>query len=165
MDSTSNEQKLQELASRPDSQQAASTYKLLQEDIVNQLQQKMPDIVFVEVPNTVRSRGCGVEYSGIDERTAVSQTLGRLKADRSISDDLWPQAFQVVQEVSAQQGFANPQVLKDQPGDHDIVLSDAKGARLSFGTAVNSVLSITTGCHLTPLAHKNGGSLPPSPPG
>jgi hypothetical protein len=162
VDDKSNEQKIEELLARPDIEQVVAKYREMEEQIVDELTDKIAGLSFYRVDSTASFRGCGMEYSGIDRWTAQKQGLGTNKSDGNLPDEQWPQALKIVTDIAAQYGFGKPKFFQDEPGMHHVVLSDPYGAGLRFSTAVNTLVAITTGCHLTPPAHQNDGSLPPS---
>jgi hypothetical protein len=55
---------------------------------------------------------------------------------------------------------SGPVVVKDQPSDHYATFRDPFGAEITFGTAVNTVLTVRTGCHLTAEAKQRGTPAP-----
>lgn len=74
----------------------------------------------------------------------------------TVSDVDWPRATAIVAELAGPFGFAAPTVVVDRPGDHEVSLPGEYGGELLFGTAVNTTLSLTTGCHLTREAYLRG---------
>lgn len=162
VDDKSHEQKIDELLQRPDIEQVLAKYTEMEEEIIKQLSDEVPSLTFYKVENSGLGGGCGFEYSGIGEWTAKKQGLGTNKSDGNLPDEQWPEALKIVTDISTQYGFGNPRAFQDEPGMHHVVFSDRYGAGLRFSTAVNTLVAITTGCHLTPPAHQNGGSLPPS---
>lgn len=67
-------------------------------------------------------------------------------------DTRWDDAVRIVAEVTGEYGFGPPQTIVDRPSDHEITGFDSYGAKYLFGTAANTVLLVSTGCHL-PRAH------------
>lgn len=76
----------------------------------------------------------------------------------AVSDVDWPRATAIVAEVAGRYGFGAPTVVVDRPGDHEVSFAGEYGGELLFGTAANTTLSVTTGCHLTPKAYLRGPS-------
>jgi hypothetical protein len=161
VDDKSNKQKIEELLQRPDAEQAVARYQEMEDKILNSLSQQISALSFQQDPETGSSGGCGFEYSGLGEWTAKKTSL-KLQVSDNLPDEQWPQALKIVTDIAAQYGFGNPKFFQDEPGMHHVVLSDPYGAGLRFSTAVNTLVAITTGCHLTPPAHQNDGSVPPS---
>lgn len=77
----------------------------------------------------------------------------------AVSDVDWPRATAIVAELAGRHGFAAPTVVVDRPGDHEVSFSGEYGGELFFGTAVNTTLSLTTGCHLTREAYLRGPTV------
>ena len=72
-------------------------------------------------------------------------------------DDKWVRVAEIAQDVARKYEFETPlRVIVDQPGNHEITAADALGADLIFGTKLNTVLQVRTGCHLTAVAHQRG---------
>jgi len=76
----------------------------------------------------------------------------------NVSDADWPRATAIVAELASQYGFAAPTTVVDRPGDHEVSFPGEYGGELLLGTAVNTTLSLTTGCHLTREAYLRGPS-------
>ncbi len=81
----------------------------------------------------------------------------------NVSDADWPRATAIVADLVSQYGFAAPTVVVDRPGDHEVSFPGEYGGELLFGTAVNTTLSLTTGCHLTREAFLRGPSRAEEP--
>ncbi|GAA0513752.1 hypothetical protein GCM10011581_04620 [Saccharopolyspora subtropica] len=96
--------------------------------------------------------GCS-EFPGIDG--AEKHSLDLWLHEGNIPDAQWPQAQQIAVEVTREYGFTELEVIVDRPADHKVELRDGFGAQLHFGTAVNTIISVRTGCHL--LASARGG--------
>ncbi|MPZ67798.1 MAG: hypothetical protein GEU83_20710 [Pseudonocardiaceae bacterium] len=73
-------------------------------------------------------------------------------APGNLPDARWPQALAIVTEVTGRYGFAPPEIIVDRPNEHTIVGTGQYGATYDFGTAVNTVLGVSTGCHRNPQA-------------
>jgi hypothetical protein len=82
----------------------------------------------------------------------------------NVSDADWPRATAIVADLAGQYGFVAPTVVVDRPGDHEVSFPGEYGGELLFGTAVNTTLSLTTGCHLTREAYLRGPSGVVEPP-
>ncbi len=64
-------------------------------------------------------------------------------------------AVGTVAEVTGECGSGAPQVEMNRPGDHAITASESYGGHYVFGTAANTVLLVSVGCHLPADAHPN----------
>ncbi|MDA3646164.1 LppA family lipoprotein [Saccharopolyspora indica] len=89
--------------------------------------------------------GCG-EFP--DTPDAKKRTLNRWKYEGNISDDQWPRAMQIADEIAPEYGFVEREVVLDRPGNHKVELRDAFGGKMQISTQVNTVLRVFTGCHL-----------------
>lgn len=99
--------------------------------------------------------------SGPYARLGGDGEIRRYSSGRSpgnVSDVDWPRATAIVAELAGQYGFAAPTVVVDRPGDHEVSLRGEYAGVLLFGTAANTTLSLTTGCHLTREAYLRGPS-------
>jgi hypothetical protein len=47
-------------------------------------------------------------------------------------------------------------VVVNRSGEHDVTYRKPDGAWIGFGTAVNTTLTVATGCHLKPDARRRG---------
>ncbi|MGH3806104.1 MAG: LppA family lipoprotein [Pseudonocardiaceae bacterium] len=90
--------------------------------------------------------GCGFEFPDVPE--GETRSLARWVALGNLPDARWNDALAIVQEITEKYGFGTPEVIVNRPVDHRVVVPDPYGGTLDFGTAVNTVLSMHTGCHL-----------------
>lgn len=79
----------------------------------------------------------------------------------NLPDAKWDRAVTIVTAVARQHGFTAPEVIIDGPGDHEVEFHNSYGGKLLFGTGANTILTGTSGCHLTEEAHQRGTYLPP----
>ncbi|WP_407919867.1 LppA family lipoprotein [Haloechinothrix halophila] len=63
---------------------------------------------------------------------------------------------------TSKHGFGEPKTVADRRGDHEVAIYDRYGAELIVGTAKNTILSLSTGCHLSRDAHRRGTPDPGS---
>lgn len=103
----------------------------------------------------ISGSGCGGDLASLRGDGAIRRYSSGASPG-NIADSDWPRALKLVTELANEQGFGAPQVVVDRPGDHEVSLKDAYGAELLFGTAVNTTLSVSTGCHLTREAYERG---------
>lgn len=143
-----------ELMKRPDIDQAMTTY--------TEMTTKIRDRLATDTGRTweQRSEGggtaCGSEFPGIDE-DGGKRNLPRWLLAGQLTDEQWTHAATLVGEIAAGYGFQpKPEVVVDRPGEHDVVFRKPDGAWVGFGTAVNTTLTMATGCHLTAEAHQRG---------
>jgi hypothetical protein len=81
-------------------------------------------------------------------------------AQGNLPDGKWESAVAAVAEIARPYGFGEPKVVVNRPSDHEVSFRDGHGAEMLFGTAKNTILSLTTGCHLTVAAHQRGTPTP-----
>lgn len=92
--------------------------------------------------------GCGFQFPDIPE--GQSRSLIPWTAKGGLPDNRWDRAVSIVQEITGNYGFGTPAVIVNRPADHKIVVPDPYGGTLDFGTAVNTIMHMHTGCHLPP---------------
>lgn len=151
----SPKQQFQELLKRPDIEQVSQRYNEMRAGISDRLIAEIGTPPWEEDPETGGNSGCGREYPeiGLD---GEARTMPIWTAAAAIPDDKWSRAVQIVDEITSGYGFGAPTVIVDTPGNHEISLNDNYGAELLFGTKKATILTILTGCHLTPEAHRRG---------
>ncbi|MGH3914682.1 MAG: LppA family lipoprotein [Pseudonocardiaceae bacterium] len=135
------------LQQRPDIEQISARYEQMQAEVRDRLSAELGGLAWVNDDNESRG-GCGFEFP--DVREGVSRSLDRWTALGGFPDDRWDQAVVIVQEITGRYGFSTPEVIVNRPGNHKMVIPDPYGGTLDFGTAVNTILSMNTGCHLPP---------------
>lgn len=134
------------LRQRPDIEAISAQYERMQAEVRDRLSTEIGRLTWVKYDKESRG-GCGFEFPDVREgksRSLAGWTTGGL------SDDRWDQAAAIVQEITGRYGFSTPEVIVNRPGDHYMVVPDPYGGTLDFGTAVNTTLSMHTGCHLPP---------------
>ena len=78
-------------------------------------------------------------------------------APGNLPDAQWDRAVSIVDTVVRSYGFnSGPIRVINRPSDHEVDFYDSYQAELVFGTAVNTTMTFTTGCHLTAEAKKRG---------
>ena len=154
----SMEEQRAELMSRPSIEEASARYLEMHTKIRDQLTAAYPWMRWEQARELNRA-GC----SDFDAFTDIgeSQTLGVWRANGNIPDAEWPRAQQIVADVSREYGFAAPETVVSRPSDHQVVGSDRFGGGYRFGTAKNTVINGSTGCHL-PQAEKDKQAPPPA---
>lgn len=145
-----------ELMQRPDIEQMQADYLAMLEEIRGRLVKDIGIESFIPDPDgPISASACPGDLSALSSDAEVR----RYRSGRSpgnISDADWPRALKLVAEVAAEQGFDTVTPVIDKPGDHEVAISHPYGAELIFGTAKNTILSLSTGCHLTREAHQRG---------
>ena len=133
------------LRQRPDIEAISARYERMQAELRHRLSTEIGGLVWVKTDNE-SYRSCAFEFSEVAERE--SRSLPRWSARGNIAHDRWDQAMTIVQEVTGNYGFGTPEVIVDRPDNHRIAIRGPYGSTLDFGTGVNTVLSVHTGCHL-----------------
>lgn len=88
----------------------------------------------------------GKELSHVDG--AEEHSLDTWVYEGNIPDSQWGRAQQIAIDVTKEYGFKELEIVVNRPGDHKVEMRDDFGAKLQFGTKVNTILSVRTGCHL-----------------
>lgn len=135
------------LRQRPDIEQISARYEQMQTEMRDRLSTEIGGLTWVKYDEEMRG-GCGFEFP--DVREGKSRSLAGWSALGRLPDDRWDQAVAIVQEITGRYGFGTPEIIVNRPGDHYLVVADPYGGTLDFGTAVNTILSMHTGCHLPP---------------
>ncbi|MGQ0776293.1 MAG: LppA family lipoprotein [Pseudonocardiales bacterium] len=135
------------LRQRPDINAISARYEQMQTEVRDRLSAEIGGLNWMNHSKESHG-GCGFEFP--DVREGKSRSLPGWSARGGIPDERWDQAVAIVQEITGQYGFSTPKVVVNRPGDHKIVVPDPYGGTLDFGTAVNTILHMHTGCHLPP---------------
>ncbi len=149
------------LAARPTIDEITARYERMQAELRRRLVAEVGIAEWIEDSDGNRS-GCG-DFP--DVPTAESRRLGSWYSPGNLPDARWPQAVAVVAEVTGDYGFGPPETVVDRPGDHQIRAVGQYGASYIFGTANNTVLGVSTGCHLPAKVHPDNRQPSDSPAG
>ncbi|MGH3938552.1 MAG: LppA family lipoprotein [Pseudonocardiaceae bacterium] len=142
------DEQLAMLAQRPTIEDIKVTYEDMQARLRDRLAAEVGPLQWINREN-FSGAGCA-DFPNIGGQ---SLTLNGWKSEGNLPDGRWDQAVRIVAEVTGEYGFGTPQVLVDRPSDHEITATDQYGGHYLFGTAVNTVLLVSTGCHLPTDAH------------
>jgi hypothetical protein len=153
-----------ELLERPDIEEAETGYLALLTALRTTLVEEVGLSAWTQAVTLVNASGAVGEYARLGQAVEVRRYQAGISPG-AISDADWPRARAQVFEIARDQGFGAPTVVVERPGDHEVSFVDTFGAELLFGTAVNTTLGLSTGCHLTRHAHQRSGqgSLPSTP--
>ncbi|MBE1467682.1 LppA family lipoprotein [Kibdelosporangium phytohabitans] len=153
-----------ELQKRPDIDSAVQRYGEVLTKIRDRLAASNFATGWREAKDRASSRGCTSGFSGawseIDDETGEIRTLPTWISSGNLPDEKWDSAVSAIVETVRDHGFDGPGVVANRPGDHEVIFRDGYGAQITFGTLTNTVLSLTTGCHLTVAAHQRGTPPP-----
>jgi hypothetical protein len=143
------------LLQRPDIEQMQARYLAMMEQIRSELVSRLDVAEWQPDEGGVSGSGCGADFPDVGADGEVRRYSSGFSPG-NIPDDKWPAAVEMVADIARTNGFADPLVVVDRPGDHEVSMRDGYGAELLFGTARNTTLSVSTGCHLTSAAHQRG---------
>ncbi|MGH3799559.1 MAG: LppA family lipoprotein [Pseudonocardiaceae bacterium] len=152
------EEKLATLAQRPTIEAIRATYETMQARLRDRLSAEVGPLQWVNDEN-FSGAGCA-DFPNVGGH---SLTLDRWTSEGNLPDAQWDRAVRIVAEVTGEYGFGAPRVVVNRPSDHEITATDRYGGHYLFGTAANTVLMVSTGCHLPANAHPRTAShAPPS---
>lgn len=140
--------KLTVLTQRPPIEDVRATYEQMQSRLRERLSAEVGPLRWTNDRN-LSGAGCA-DFPGVGGQ---SLTLDSWTAPGNLPDSRWEHAVRIVAEVTGEYGFGPPQTVVDRPGDHEITATDPYGGDYLFGTARNTVLMVSTGCHLPAEAH------------
>ncbi|HEX2297216.1 MAG TPA: LppA family lipoprotein [Pseudonocardiaceae bacterium] len=144
--------KLATLAQRPTIEEMSAAYEQMQTRLRDRLSAELGPLRWVNRENR-GGAGCA-DFPGAGGQ---SLTLDRWTSEGNLPDAQWDRAVQIVAEVTGEYGFGPPESVVDRPGDHEITATDRYGGGYQFGTARNTVLMVSTGCHLPADRHPGPG--------
>ena len=137
------DEKLVTLAQRPTIEEIRASYEEMQVRLRDRLSAEVGPLQWVNDQNAGQA-GCA-DFPGVGGR---SLTLDRWTSEGNLPDARWDRAVAIVAEVTGEYGFGAPEVVVDRPSDHEVTATDQYGGGYQFGTARNTVLMVSTGCHL-----------------
>ncbi len=143
----SKQQQQAQLAARPTLDEAIVGYEKLRTSLRERLTRDFGVAGWTEEPGSAEFSGCAPQFPALTEQDASKKFLPRWYASTSLLPR-WDQVKQAVREVAGGHGFTTVALDANQAGDAELNLTDQLGAQLSIGTSKNTVLSLTTGCHL-----------------
>jgi Lipoprotein confined to pathogenic Mycobacterium len=143
------------LHQRPDIERAQSQYLGMLETIRTELVARVGIAAWQPDEDGLSGSACGFNFPDIGADGEIRRYSSGMSPG-NIPDEHWADAVAIVAELAQPYGFGAPAVVVDRPGDHEVSLRDSYGAELLFGTAKNTILSLSTGCHLTKAAHQRG---------
>ncbi len=149
--------KLATLAQRPTIEQITATYEDMQDKLRGRLSAEVGPLRWINKENT-SGAGCA-DFPGVGGQR---RTLSGWTSEGNLPDAQWERAVAIVAEVTGEYGFEAPKAIVDRPSDHEIRATDSYSGGYLFGTASNTVLMVSTGCHLPADAHPNNTSATPS---
>lgn len=140
--------KLATLAQRPTIEEVRATYEQMQTRLRDRLAAEVGPLQWANREN-FGGAGCA-DFPNVGGQ---SLTLDGWRSPGNLPDAQWDDAVRIVAEVTGEYGFGAPETVVDRPGDHEITATDPYGGHYLFGTARNTVLLVSTGCHLPADVH------------
>lgn len=135
------------LQQRPSMAEVTARYEEMQQKLRDRLSAGLGLATpWVDEGNTGQAACQGEEFSNVSG--AEEHSLRTWLYRGNIPDDQWAQAQQIAVDVTKEYDFKELEVVVNRPGDHKVEMRDGFGAQLQFGTAVNTIMSLRTGCHL-----------------
>lgn len=151
------------LLRRPDIEEATHKYKKLLEELRALFVEKfgLPPWEFRD-ETPVGEASCGFDFPDVRGDQGLTRTIDGGYTRAPIPPGKWEEAVASVTQVVEKYGFTDPKTIADGPKDHQVQYFDGTGTRLDFGYIDNTILAVSTGCFLTPEAHRRGAPLPSS---
>ncbi|MTD53647.1 hypothetical protein GKO32_06560 [Amycolatopsis sp. RM579] len=145
------------LMQRPDIDEATRHYQQLDNELLQALSQAIPSLSPWQGDDDGSGSSCGGDYPGIDF-DGDTYSFPSHFVTGNLPDADYEKALEVIGSVAQRYGFApRPQRLHDAPGSHDAMFHNVNDdGEISFGTALNTSLRVSLGCHLTVEAKKRG---------
>ncbi|GAA0513733.1 hypothetical protein GCM10011581_04600 [Saccharopolyspora subtropica] len=132
------------LQKRPGMAEISARYRQMQQRLRDRLDHEFGPLSWSMSAPVSRS-GC-TEFPDVAD--AESWVLESWKSPGNLPDEHWLRAVEIIRHITGEYGFGEPEIIVDRSGDHEITANDEYGAVYQFGTARNTVLMVTTGCHL-----------------
>lgn len=154
-DSMSKSEQFTTLLQRPDIEQMQSRYLSMLEKIRAELVNRFGISAWQPDTRGPSGSACGADFPDVGADGEIRRYSSGMSPG-NLPDDKWADAVAAVASIAGAEGFGSPSVVVDRPSDHEVSLRDNYGAELLFGTARNTTLSVSTGCHLTSAAHRRG---------
>ncbi|PRX44939.1 putative LppA-like lipoprotein [Prauserella shujinwangii] len=149
------------LMRRPHIEAVQADYLALLDRIRARLVDQLGIKPFVPDREPFSGAACPGEMSEVKE--AQVRFYPSARSPGTIPDADWPRAVEIVTEITSENGFGEPRTVVDRPGDHEVAIYDTYDAELIIGTAENTIVGLSTGCHLTREAHQRGTPEPEEP--
>jgi hypothetical protein len=154
-DSMTKSEQFSTLLQRPDIEQMQSRYLSMLDKIRAGLVNRFGIAPWQPDTRGPSGSACGADFPDVGADGEIRRYSSGMSPG-NLPDAKWADAVAAVAEIARSEGFGEPAVVVDRPSDHEVSLRDKYGAELLFGTARNTTLSVSTGCHLTSAAHRRG---------
>lgn len=131
------------LQQKPPLEAAQADYRTAVEAMANEIAALTPGTTWA-FDTQIPWLSCGGDYAATEAKHAYISA----GFDQPIDDAIWPQALQIVKDGAAKYGATNFVVFKDQPGNHDVAISNDDGVQFQLGTKVKASLTAKSDCRL-----------------
>lgn len=149
------------LMQRPNIDEAAQQYQQMDNELRQALSQAIPVLASWHVGSEGGQTSCASDYPGIDF-DGQTRAFPSNVVNGNLPDTDYEKALGIIGLTAQKYGFTpQPQRLHDTPGSHDAVFHNVHDdGEISFGTAANTSLRVSLGCHLTAEAKQRGHPSP-----
>ena len=133
------------VGARPRMEQVLDSYEAMEREMIAAVEAELPGLQW-----RMDTEDVGMTQSLCNDGDLGGQEvdLATLWAPGTLAPADWPRAVELVQEVGDRYGFTERSTVVDEADDLEVVGEDEYGGRYRFGMAVNTILSVRTGCHL-----------------
>jgi hypothetical protein len=132
---------------RPRMEQVLDSYEAMEREMIAAVEAELPGLAWRMDTEDIGMTRSLCDGAGLDD-DAEEVDLATLWAPGTLAPADWPRAVELVQEVGDRYGFTERSTVVDEADDLEVVGEDEYGGRYRFGMAVNTILSVRTGCHL-----------------
>lgn len=154
----SSQDQYAELMRRPSIEEMITRYEQLREKIRGELSRKFGLAGWAPQVGSASRTECVREYPQVRSGDAEKRHLDTWFSPTAIAPADWERAKSIVSASAGGQGFTTTKLVIDRPDDLQLDLADSYGAELSFGAAKNTIIALTTGCHLAAEVKKQVGA-------
>jgi hypothetical protein len=153
-----NQDQYAELMRRPSIEEMIIRYDALREQLRSDLTKQLGLGSWAKQSGSASRTECVREYAQVRPGDAEKRHLDTWFSPTAIAPADWEKAKSIVSQVAGAQGFTKTKLVIDRPDDLQLDLADSFGAELSFGSVKNTIIALTTGCHMAVEAKKQAGS-------
>ncbi|MCV7122283.1 LppA family lipoprotein [Mycobacterium lacus] len=136
---------LEELRALPSFEDTKVQVQAAMDEITAAASKLIPSIVW-ETPHEGSTGNCQQPYEQTDGKRYFLPDEVAVRVPVSESD--WAKIVEAAKEAAAKLDATDVQVIKNQPGDHDVWFSGPTGIFIKIGYRGNLVVSGYTGCRL-----------------
>lgn len=143
------------LMQRPDLEQAMQRYEKIQREIRAKLKDEFDLSEWKKGGGDDQPDSYCSDFPDVDGLDAGNYHWAGRVAEGSVIPD-WDRAVNLVRQIATRYGFDKVTLDAGNAEDRTLELIDHRGAKLLLGSRGNTVLRISTGCHLTSEAKRRG---------